>query len=77
MQRGSGSVNQRTIDNLTEQLAERDTELLRTRLECQRLNNLVTNVQVKSDNAIDGGPKAQQHKRRNIELEKEVENWTR
>ena len=55
-------------------MADRDTELLRTRLEIQRLNKLVTNIHVKSDNAPDGGSKIQQHRRRNVELEKEVDN---
>ena len=61
--------NPPSLEVLTEQLAERDTELLRIRLECQRLNKLVKSTQTKGDYG-----QYQQHKRRNMELEKEVDN---
>ena len=64
-----------SVDFLTERLAERDTELLRTRLECQRLNQILSNCGDQGGNGPDGGPKAyQQQNRKNLELEKEVEH---
>ena len=61
-----------TVDRLAEQLAERDMELLKSKLECQRLNKLMANVQLKSDTIPEGISKLQ-HRKRNLELEKEVD----
>ena len=65
-----------SIDLLAEQLAERDTELLRTRLECQRLNQIVSKSVPRGDRMYDLGPKTQQQQQRkkNLQLEKEVEH---
>ena len=64
----------KTLDQLTDQLAERDTELLRTKMECQRLNQLVIKTRSKSEDINDEGSKYNQHRKRNLELEKEVDN---
>ena len=64
----------KTLDQLTDQLAERDTELLRTKMECQRLNQLVIKTRSKSEDTNDEGSKYNQHRKRNLELEKEVDN---
>ena len=61
-----------TVDRLAEQLAERDMELLKSKLECQRLNKLMSNVQLKTDTIPEGVSKLQ-HRKRNLELEKEVD----
>lgn len=57
-------------------MAERDTELLRTRLECQRLNQIVSKSVPRGDRLYDLGPKTQQQQQRkkNLQLEKEVEH---
>ena len=71
---GEDDEYQISINRLAEKLADRDTELIKTKFECQRLNKLVTNAQMRSDKMLDGGSKLHQHRRKNLELEKEVDN---
>merc|ERR1719288_366884 len=63
----------KTLEQLTDQLAEKDTELVRSKMECQRLNQLVTGPRSKSEEGVKERSNYDQHRKRNLELEKEVD----